>query len=253
MPFATLEVNLRKCLYGFLVLMLSACTPASHDTGSTAVEAGSSATAATSTTTAAENVTPPPPAKPVEQEKPMSEYENKVAELHVKSANTGATGTISIRFFPQVAPNHVRNFIDLAEKGFYNGVKFHRVIPGFMIQGGDPNTVNGDPGTWGIGGSGKNLKAEFNSVSHNRGIVSMARSGHPDSASSQFFIVVADTHYLDGQYTAFGEVTSGMEVVDAIANAPVVDRTVNRPKSDVVIERVTIRDAKEDEKGPLPK
>jgi peptidyl-prolyl cis-trans isomerase B (cyclophilin B) len=242
---------LRKCLYGFLVLMLSACAPANHDTGSTAVGAGSTAAAA-SATTAEKTVTPPPPVKPAEQEKPMSEYENKVADIHVKSANPGASGTISIRFFPQVAPNHVRNFIDLAEKGFYNGSKFHRVIPGFMIQGGDPNTINGDPGTWGMGGSGKNVKAEFNQIHHDRGIVSMARSGHPDSASSQFFIVVAPSRYLDNQYSAFGQVTSGMEVADAIANSAVIDRASNRPKSDVTIESVTIRDAKDDEKGPIP-
>ena len=99
----------------------------------------------------------------------MSAYQNKVAELHTSA------GEIDIRFFPDVAPNHVKNFIDLAEKGFYNGTKFHRVIPGFMIQGGDPNTVSGSPSTWGTGGSGKNVAAEFNSVSHKRGIVSMAR------------------------------------------------------------------------------
>jgi cyclophilin family peptidyl-prolyl cis-trans isomerase len=230
--------------------MLSACAPANHDTGSTAVGAGS--TTAAASTTAEKTVTPPPPAKPAEQEKPMSEYENKVADIHLKSTNPGASGTISIRFFPQVAPNHVRNFIDLAEKGFYNGSKFHRVIPGFMIQGGDPNTINGDPGTWGMGGSGKNVKAEFNQIHHDRGIVSMARSGHPDSASSQFFIVVAPSRYLDNQYSAFGQVTSGMEVADAIANAAVIDRNSNRPKSDVTIESVTIRDAKDDEKGPIP-
>ena len=104
----------------------------------------------------------------------MSQYENKVAELHTSA------GEIDIRFFPDVAPNHVKNFIDLAEKGFYNGTKFHRVIPGFMIQGGDPNTVSGSPATWGTGGSGKNVAAEFNSVTHKRGIVSMARSNDPE-------------------------------------------------------------------------
>src|SRR6185503_14192856 len=105
--------------------------------------------------------------------------------------------------------------------GFYNGTKFHRVMPGFMIQGGDPNTIKGDPGTWGTGGNeGKNVKAEFNSVSHKRGIVSMARAQSPDSASSQFFIVVADSTFLDNKYSVFGQVTKGMDVADKIVAAP---------------------------------
>lgn len=184
-----------------------------------------------------------PAAPKVEQEKPMSEYENKVVDLKTTK------GTISIRFFPQVAPNHVRNFIDLAQSGFYNGVRFHRVIPGFVIQGGDPNTRGSDSSTWGTGGSGKNLKAEFNSIHHRRGILSMARSWSPDSASSQFFIVLDDANHLDNQYTVFGEVTSGLDVVDAIVAAP---RNGERPTDPVTIESATVRDAKENEKGPLP-
>ena len=131
-------------------------------------------------------------------------------------------GEIEIKFFPKLAPKHVENFIALAKSGFYNGTLFHRVIPGFMIQGGDPNTK--DPNKiseYGMGGPpGAKLKAEFNATPHKRGIVSMARSGHPDSAGSQFFIVVKDSNFLDRQYTAFGEVTKGMEVVDQIVNAP---------------------------------
>lgn len=175
----------------------------------------------------------------------MSEYTDKVAELHTTA------GEIDIRFFPDVAPNTVRNFIDLARKGFYNGTKFHRVIPGFMIQGGDPNTKSGDPSTWGTGGSGKTIKAEFNNVSHKRGIVSMARASDPNSASSQFFIVVKDSPFLDHQYTVFGEVTKGMDVADKIVNAP---RDANdRPNQPTTIERVVIREAHPDEKGPTPK
>src|SRR5215468_10185023 len=121
-------------------------------------------------------------------------------------------GEMEMKFYPDLAPNYVENFIKLAKSGFYNGTKFHRVIPGFMIQGGDPNTKTGDPSTWGIGGSDKRIKAEFNSVKHKRGILSMARSNDPDSASSQFFIMVANSPSLDGQYSAFGEVTKGMEV-----------------------------------------
>lgn len=175
----------------------------------------------------------------------MSEYENKVAELHTTE------GEIDIRFFPDVAPNHVKNFLTLAEKGFYNGTRFHRVIPGFMIQGGDPNTKSGNPATWGTGGAEKNVKAEFNSVSHKRGIVSMARAGHPDSASSQFFIVVKDSPFLDNQYTVFGQVTKGMDVADKIVSAP---RDANdRPNNPAAITSITVRDARPDEQGPAPK
>lgn len=174
------------------------------------------------------------------KEKPMSEYENKVAEIR-----TGK-GTITVRFFPDAAPNHVRNFIDLAEQGFYDGTRFHRVIPGFMIQGGDPNTKTQNVSTWGTGGSGRNIKAEFNDISHRRGVLSMARSQNPDSASSQFFIVVADSTFLDKQYTVFGEVLEGMEVADEIVNAP--RGAQDRPNEPVAIEGITIRDAREDEK-----
>jgi peptidyl-prolyl cis-trans isomerase B (cyclophilin B) len=131
-------------------------------------------------------------------------------------------GEMEIRFFPDLAPKHVENFITLAKQGFYNGTIFHRVIPGFMLQGGDPNTK--DPNRkseYGMGGPpGVKLKAEFNAKPHARGIVSMARSNHPDSAGSQFFIVVKDSNFLDRQYTAFGEVIRGMDVADKIVNAP---------------------------------
>lgn len=125
-------------------------------------------------------------------------------------------GDITLEFLPDVAPNHVQNFLDLARSGFYDGTKFHRVIPGFMIQGGDPNSKQDDRRLHGTGGSGKNVKAEFNATKHLRGIVSMARAANPDSASSQFFIMVADAPHLDGQYSAFGKVVSGLEVVDKI-------------------------------------
>ena len=129
-------------------------------------------------------------------------------------------GNIVVRLFPDVAPETVRNFEKLSSSGFYDGTLFHRVIPGFMIQGGDPNTKNSDPSTWGTGGPGYNIKAEFNSKPHVRGIVSMARSADPDSAGSQFFIVTKDAPSLNGQYTVFGEVTEGMEVADKIVNLP---------------------------------
>ena len=125
-------------------------------------------------------------------------------------------GDITLKFFPDVAPNHVNNFIELAQKGFYNGTTFHRVIPKFMIQGGDPNTKNPDRSKHGMGGPGYSVKAEFNKKPHKRGTLSMARSAHPDSAGSQFFICVADAPFLNRQYTVFGEVVSGMEVADKI-------------------------------------
>jgi peptidyl-prolyl cis-trans isomerase B (cyclophilin B) len=127
-------------------------------------------------------------------------------------------GKISFKTFPDLAPETVRNFKKLAKDGFYDGTLFHRVIPGFMIQGGDPNTKGGDKSSWGMGGPGYSIKAEFNSRSHLRGIVSMARSQDPDSAGSQFFIVTADSTFLDREYTVFGEVIEGMEVADKIVN-----------------------------------
>jgi peptidyl-prolyl cis-trans isomerase B (cyclophilin B) len=131
-------------------------------------------------------------------------------------------GEMEIRFFSDLAPKHMENFINLAKSGFYDGTIFHRVIPGFMIQGGDPNTKDPNKKSeYGMGGPpGLRLKAEFNAKPHTRGIVSMARSNHPDSAGSQFFIVVKDSNFLDRQYTAFGEVIRGMDVADKIVNLP---------------------------------
>ncbi len=129
-------------------------------------------------------------------------------------------GSIKFSLLPDLAPETVRNFLELAKSGFYNGTLFHRVIPGFMIQGGDPNTKNPDKSMWGQGGPGYNLKAEFSTRSHLRGIVSMARAADPDSAGSQFFIVTSDSTFLDKQYTVFGEVVDGMEVADKIVNLP---------------------------------
>lgn len=125
-------------------------------------------------------------------------------------------GDIELRFFPDDAPKHVENFLTLARSGFYNGTIFHRVIPGFMIQGGDPNTKGSDKSLYGTGGPDHRVKAEFNKHPHKRGILSMARSQDPDSAGSQFFIVVQDSLFLDGQYTVFGEVTKGMDIADKI-------------------------------------
>lgn len=128
-------------------------------------------------------------------------------------------GDIEIKFYPDVAPKHVENFIKLAKSGFYNGTIFHRVIPGFMIQGGDPNTKDTlKKDIYGQGGPGYAVKAEFSDIPHKRGIVSMARAADPDSAGSQFFIVVEDSRFLDRKYSVFGEVTKGIGVADKIVN-----------------------------------
>jgi len=129
-------------------------------------------------------------------------------------------GKIVFKLLPDLAPETVRSFEKLSKSGFYDGTLFHRVIPGFMIQGGDPNTKSPDKSKWGNGGPGYMLKAEFNSKSHLRGVVSMARAMDPDSAGSQFFIVTTDSTFLDRQYTAFGEVIEGIEVADKIVNLP---------------------------------
>ena len=129
-------------------------------------------------------------------------------------------GTIKLEFFDDKAPGHVKNFKDLAGKNFYDGTTFHRVLPGFMIQAGDPNSKTDDRSSHGSGGPGYTIDAEFNDVKHERGVLSMARSGEPNSAGSQFFICVNDSFFLDGQYTAFGRVIEGMDVVDKIGNEP---------------------------------
>jgi peptidyl-prolyl cis-trans isomerase B (cyclophilin B) len=149
----------------------------------------------------------------------------------------GELGVIKVELFPDVAPNTVNNFISLVQAGFYDGVIFHRVIPGFMIQGGDPT------GT-GMGGPGYSIRGEFsqngfeNSLKHERGVISMARTSVPDSAGSQFFIMVADHPHLDGSYAAFGRVVEGMEVADRIASVQ-RDR-MDRPFEDQRIEKITV-------------
>ena len=147
-------------------------------------------------------------------EKEMKKMADSTAVIHTNF------GDIELKFFPETAPGHVKNFIDLAEKKFYDGTIFHRIIPNFMVQGGDPNTKSEDRSSHGTGGPGYTIKAEFSKKSHKKGTLSMARSQHPDSAGSQFFVVVSDSTFLDKQYTAFGRVVRGMEVADAIVAAP---------------------------------
>jgi len=152
-------------------------------------------------------------------------------------------GSIVLRFFPETAPEHVRNFIHHSESGLYEGCTFHRVIPGFMIQGGDPNTKPGAGGTPGTGGysykgPGTQLPAEFSELKHERGILSMARSQDPNSAGSQFFIMHADAPFLNGNYSVFGQVITGLDVVDRIVAAP--RDASDRPVADQRIEKVVV-------------
>jgi len=148
-------------------------------------------------------------------------------------------GNMEIRFFPDKAPKHVENFLKLAKAGFYDKTIFHRVIPGFMIQGGDPNTKDEkDTSKYGTGDPGHKVKAEFNDRSHVRGTVSMARSQDPDSAGSQFFIVVQDTAHLNGKYTVFGEVVKGMEVADKIVSQARDNRDNPRERIEMTVKIV---------------
>lgn len=149
-------------------------------------------------------------------------------------------GKIILELFPDKAPKHVANFDSLVAAKFYDGTAFHRVIPGFMIQGGDPNSKDKPKNTWGFGDpSQKKVPAEFNDTKHKRGILSAARSQDPNSASSQFFIMHADSPHLDGQYTAYGKVVSGMEVVDKIANAPRDPRDNPNEKIEMKIVKIS--------------
>ena len=146
-------------------------------------------------------------------------------------------GDLVVTFFPDKAPLHVKNFLGLAQKGFYDGTAFHRIIRNFMIQGGCPNTKAGARGLPGTGGPGYTIKAEFNAKPHVRGVISMARSANPDSAGCQFFICHGDARFLDRQYTAFGEVVKGDDVLEKLANVPT---KASGGEKSTPIERVAI-------------
>jgi peptidyl-prolyl cis-trans isomerase B (cyclophilin B) len=155
-----------------------------------------------------------------------------------------AHGEMTIEFWPEVAPKTVENFKKLAREEFYDGTAFHRIVKGFMIQGGDPLTKDpNQESRWGTGGPGHRIKAEFNDRSHVRGVISMARSQDPDSAGSQFFICLADAKFLDGNYTAFGKLVAGDEVLEAIGNTPTAAGSggeKSRPTTRVQVESVRV-------------
>ncbi len=181
------------------------------------------------------NEKPSAPAVPaaVTNQSPAAPSAKEVAVI------TTSEGVMVLEFYPDVAPNHVANFEKLARSGFYDGTAFHRVIPGFMIQGGDPNTKNeAAKDSWGMGGPGYTVNAEFNSKHHARGILSMARANDPNSAGSQFFICQADCGQLDGQYTVFGNLIKGFDVLDKIATAPT--EQPDRPLKRVNIDSIKI-------------
>lgn len=164
----------------------------------------------------------------------------------IEAALVTDKGTMVVTFFPEQAPRHVRSFLELAQKGFYDGVAFHRIVRNFMVQTGCPNSRKGAAGMPGTGGPGFRLPAEFNDLPHTRGILSMARAQDPNSAGSQFFIVHGDhAGFLDGQYTVFGKVEEGLDVLDQIAN---VDCTFgpngerSQPTERIEIRRVELRD-----------
>ena len=180
------------------------------------------------------------PTKTDKKETPVSNTTNEVAVIKT------VAGDMVIEFWPDVAPKTVENFKTLAKKGFYDGTAFHRIIKGFMIQGGDPLTKDETKqNRWGTGDPGYKIKAEFNERSHKRGVISMARSQDPDSAGSQFFICHGDPSFLDRQYTAFGKLIQGDEVLEKLATTKVgfQDRPEKRQgvESIQIVDRATLK------------
>ena len=214
-----MKISRLFCTWSVAALLAAGCSNEKSLTPPTSASP-SNATPAVTTTTATDANPAPAPANT-----------NEVGVI------TTSMGVMVVEFYPDVAPNHVANFKKLAKSGFYDGTCFHRVIPGFMIQGGDPNTKNDNAkDTWGMGGPGYQINAEFNSKHHARGILSMARSNDPNSAGSQFFICHADAGNLDGQYTVFGNLIKGYDVLDKIATTPTEaqDRPITRVNIDSI-------------------
>ncbi len=167
---------------------------------------------------------------------PMKETPSEAPRAIIRTS----VGDMTVEFWPDVAPRTVDNFLKLSREGFYEGTCFHRIIKGFMIQGGCPNSKRGARGQPGTGGPGYQIKAEFNNRSHVRGVLSMARSSDPDSAGSQFFICHGNADFLNNKYTAFGKLVSGQDVLDKIAAIPCVGQERSTPTERVEIKSVEI-------------
>jgi peptidyl-prolyl cis-trans isomerase B (cyclophilin B) len=188
---------------------------------------------------AAEPKTPPAPPVPTVPTAAASDTKPKADAAKEVAVIKTSMGEMVLEFWPEVAPKHVENFKKLAKQGFYDGTAFHRVIKGFMIQGGDPNTKDESKrNQWGLGGPGYRVNAEFNDRKHTRGVLSMARSSDPNSAGSQFFICLADAPHLDRQYTAFGKLIKGEDVLGKIGSTPTADRDI--PLARVNIDSIKI-------------
>jgi peptidyl-prolyl cis-trans isomerase B (cyclophilin B) len=237
----------RSSILGVALLLLVGCSsPKTAEASSTTAGDAGTTTTTTGTTTLAN-----PDTKMTNQQPKPKAAQGDVSATAAPGASAPKAGDevavietnygrIVFKFFPDKAPKHVANFKKLATSNFYDGTKFHRVIPRFMIQGGDPNSKGKDRSTYGMGGPKEHVQAEFNDIHHDRGIVSMARSGDPNSAGSQFFIMVAPNSGLDGQYSAFGQVVEGMDTVDKIVNLPRDERDDPNPGSEAVMKSVRI-------------
>lgn len=193
---------------------------------------------ACSTGNSAEGKKPIPPPMPKVRKSPEPAGIQPLTEKDEVAVISTKSGQIILRFYPQIAPNHVKNFKSLAKSKFYDGTTFHRVLPGFMIQGGDPNSKDDNPNNDGIGRGPRTLNAEFSKTPHERGILSAARAQNPNSASCQFFIMVSRYPSLDGQYSVFGEVIKGIEVADKIVALPRNEK--DNPGKAALVESITI-------------
>jgi peptidyl-prolyl cis-trans isomerase B (cyclophilin B) len=216
---------------------LAACTPPEEEVDATEVETTEADTDADTMNTSAQM----DETTDEESEVPVSEPLRQPEEGEEVAVLTTSMGEIVVMFYPEKAPAHVEAFKNLARDDFYDGTRFHRVLPGFMIQGGDPLTKEMDQADmWGTGGPGYNLEAEFNDIAHRPGVLSAARSPDPDSAGSQFFIMHGRKPELDGQYTAYGQVLEGMDVVHEIVNVETVPQPGNPTEKSRPVDPPTI-------------
>jgi cyclophilin family peptidyl-prolyl cis-trans isomerase len=221
-------VTKRTLSIGFLITILLLTALVLAGCGKSGKEGESTMSAPPASTPPAQGQQTGPDGKPV---KTLADFPDGQDGANVEAVIRTAKGDIVVQFYPDLAPVTVASFLHLARTGFYNGVRFHRVVPGFVIQGGDPLSKDPNATDAGTGGPGYYLPAEFNSQPHKTGTLSMARSQSPTSGGSQFFICLADQPSLDGQYTVFGQTVSGMDVVNSIAQGDVIQEVIIRPKS----------------------